>query len=164
MDKEEGEMSDDNAMVIDDVKEPIIEKEPDCTLVSTLYDNLQDLFHVLLLNSTFILTKSPQLFKAGKDGVVVERLEKIDAAKLAERVKRFGLNLSGSRLVTQAQIDELYASAGITGNERHYRFDTLHLNGVDGLTTREIFEYLEDYRPVSLERVDDVSCKSSLFV
>lgn len=104
-----------------------------------------------------------QLFKAEKNGIIIERLEKVDAAKLEERATRFGLNLAGSRLITQKQIDELYANCGVqSGNQRHFRFDTLHLNGIDGLTTREIFEYLEDYKPVSLEKVDETSCKYSI--
>lgn len=101
-----------------------------------------------------------QLYRAEKTGIVVETLEKVDSSKLEERAKRFGLNLTGSRVVTQSQIDELYAKSGIeSGNERHFRFDSIHLHGVDGLTTREIFEYLEDFKPVSLEWADDISCK-----
>lgn len=100
-----------------------------------------------------------QIYKADKNGIVVTQLEKIDASKIEERARRFGLNLSGNRVITQQQIDELYANFGIeSGNERHFRFDALHLNGVDGLTTRDIFEYLEDYKPLSLERIDEVSC------
>lgn len=65
--------------------------------------------------------------------------------------------------MTQKQIDELYVNFGIeSGNERHFRFDTLHLSGVDGLTTKEIFEYLEDYKPVSLEWIDGISCKFAI--
>ncbi|XP_049867665.1 nuclear cap-binding protein subunit 3-like [Pectinophora gossypiella] len=132
MEKEDGEMSDDNAMVVDDIKEEFTAK--------------QHANHTVL-------------YKAAKNGLIIETLEKIDATKLEERAKRFGLNLSGNRVVTQTQIDELYTKSGIeSGNERHFRFDTLHLNGVDGLTTRDIFEYLEDYKPVSLEIIDDVSC------
>lgn len=105
-----------------------------------------------------------QTYKTDKNGIVVTQLEKIDASKLEERAKRFGLNLSGNRVITQRQIDELYSNCGIeSGNERHFRFDALHLSGVDGLTTREIFEYLEDFKPVSLERIDEVSCKYMLF-
>ncbi|KAI8434920.1 hypothetical protein MSG28_003394 [Choristoneura fumiferana] len=130
MDKEEGEMSDDPMLGSDD-KDSIPENDIKPTL----------------------------LYKAEKDGLVIKQLEKIDAAKFEERAKRFGLNLSGSKVVTQKQIDELYSNFGIeSGNERHFRFDALHLNGVNGLSTREIFEYLEDYRPVSLEWIDDVSC------
>ncbi|KAJ2952708.1 hypothetical protein O0L34_g7050 [Tuta absoluta] len=133
MDREEGEMSDDNAMLIDED----IKSEP---------AKLLDEDHTML-------------YKAEKNGIIVTQLEKIDAVKLDERAKRFGLDLSGNRVVTQKQIDELYAKSGIeSGNERHFRFDTLHLNGIDGLTTREIFEYLEDYKPVSLEKIDDTSC------
>lgn len=106
-----------------------------------------------------------QLYRAEKDGLVVQKLEKIDASKIEERAQRFGLNLTGNRVITQRQIDELYANCGIeSGNERHFRFDTLHLNGVNGLTTRDIFEYLEDYKPVSLEWMDDVSCKYLLII
>lgn len=101
-----------------------------------------------------------QLYKAEKTGIVVKSLEKVDASKLEERATRFGLNLTGSRIVTQSQIDELYAKSGIeSGNERHFRFDSIHLHGVEGLTTRDIFEYLEDYKPVSLEWADEMSCK-----
>lgn len=90
----------------------------------------------------------------------MQTLQKVDAIKLEERAKRFGLNLTGKRIVTQKQIDELYANFGIeSGNERHFRFDTLHLYGVNGLSTKEIFEYLEDYKPISLEWIDARSCK-----
>ncbi|XP_072943395.1 uncharacterized protein [Epargyreus clarus] len=130
IEREEGEMSD-NEMLVDDTPACILDDEKDCTV----------------------------LYKAEKGGVVVKTLEKIDASKLEERAKRFGLNLCGNRVVTQKQIDELYSNCGIeSGNERHFRFDTLHLNGVEGLTTKEIFEYLEDYKPVSLEWIDDTSC------
>ncbi|XP_035435928.2 nuclear cap-binding protein subunit 3 [Spodoptera frugiperda] len=130
MDREDGEMSDDNAMVVDDVKEPISYTD-DCTLV----------------------------YKADKAGLIVEKLEKVDASKIEERAKRFGLNLTGNRVITQRQIDELYSNFGIeSGNERHFRFDAINLHGVDGLSTKEIFQYLEDYKPVSLEWIDEVSC------
>lgn len=133
MEREDGEMSDDNSMIIDDmdVDDPFQATHDDCTMV----------------------------FKAEKNGLVVQKLEKVDAAKLDERAKRFGLNLTGTHTITQKQIDELYENCGIqSGNERHIRFDTIHLNGVDGLTTKEIFQYLEDYKPLSLEWIDDTSC------
>lgn len=92
-------------------------------------------------------------------------MKKIDATKLEERAKRFGLDLSGNKIITQHQIDELYINFGIQSvNERHFRFDTLHLNGVNGLSTKDIFEYLEDYKPVSLEWIDDNSCKYSFCI
>lgn len=102
---------------------------------------------------------------AEKSGLIVKELQKADAEKLEERAKRFGLNLTGNRVITQTQIDELYNNFGIeSGNERHFRFDALYLNGVDGLTTKEIFEYLEDYKPLSLEWIDDVSCELRCFI
>lgn len=101
-----------------------------------------------------------QVYKADKAGLIVEKLEKVDASKIEERAKRFGLNLTGNRVITQRQIDELYSNFGIeSGNERHFRFDAINLHGVDGLSTKEIFQYLEDYKPVSLEWIDEVSCK-----
>ncbi|CAB3224621.1 unnamed protein product [Arctia plantaginis] len=130
MDREDGEMSDDNAMAVDDVKEPIL-FDKDCEVI----------------------------YRAAKTGLVIEKLEKVDASKIEERAKRFGLNLTGNRVITQRQIDELYANCGIeSGNERHFRFDAINLSGVDGLTTKEIFQYMEDYKPLSLEWTDDISC------
>lgn len=100
------------------------------------------------------------MYKADKAGIIIEKLEKVDASKIEERAKRFGLNLTGNRVITQRQIDELYSNFGIeSGNERHFRFDAINLNGVDGLTTKEIFQYLEDYKPLSLEWIDEASCK-----
>ncbi|XP_026495293.2 nuclear cap-binding protein subunit 3-like [Vanessa tameamea] len=129
--REEGEMSDDTEMLVDDEQSS----------------------HKLLDN------KSTLFYRADKEGLIVEQLNKVDASKLEDRAKRFGLNLTGHKLVTQNQIDELYSNCGIeSGNERHFRFDTLHLNGVGGLTTKEIFEYLKDYKPVSLEWVGANSC------
>ncbi|KAM3963157.1 uncharacterized protein ACR2FA_002913 [Aphomia sociella] len=131
MDREEGEMSDDNEMLVDDVKESISDNDVKCTT----------------------------LYRAGKEGIYIQKLEKIDATKIEDRANRFGLNLTGNRVVTQRQIDDLYANCGIeSGNERHFRFDAIHLTGVNGLNTRELFEYLQDYKPVSLEWLDDVSC------
>lgn len=100
------------------------------------------------------------MYKADKEGLVVKKMTRIDASKLEERAQRFGINLTGNRIVTQKQIDELYYNLGVESrNERHFRFDALHLNGVHGLTTKDIFEYLQEYKPVSLEWVDDNSCK-----
>ncbi|KAJ0180573.1 hypothetical protein K1T71_003977 [Dendrolimus kikuchii] len=132
MDREDGEMSDDSAMLMDtDVNEPTIVKDENFTL----------------------------LYKANKNGLEIKTLEKVDASRLEERAKRFGLNLTGNRVITQSQIDELYENCGIeSGNERHFRFDALHLTGIDGLSTKELFQYLEDYKPISLEWVDDISC------
>lgn len=100
-----------------------------------------------------------QQYNAVNNEIIVKQLEKADATKLEEKAMRFGLNLTGNRVITQRQIDELYSNFGIeSGNERHFRFDALYLNGVDSLSTKEIFEYLEDYQPLSLEWIDDVSC------
>lgn len=101
-----------------------------------------------------------QLYKTEKHGIMIKTLEKVDASKLEERAKRFGLCLTGNKVITQKQIDVLYKNFGIkSGNERHFRFDSIHLSGVGGLTTKEIFQYLDDYKPLSLEWVDNISCK-----
>ncbi|GBP56434.1 Nuclear cap-binding protein subunit 3 [Eumeta japonica] len=129
MEKEEGEMSDDNSMVIE--------------------ENVQ----------TPMDTSSVLVYESKSDGLIIQKLGKADAAKLEERAKRFGLLLTGRKAITQKQIDELYENFGIrNGEERHFRFDTLHLYGVNGLTTKEIFEYLEDFRPVSIEWINNKSC------
>ncbi|XP_045491884.1 nuclear cap-binding protein subunit 3-like [Colias croceus] len=130
-DREDGEMSDENEMDVDVAKEDI---------------------------KTLPVDGSTLLYKADKTGPIVKHLNKVDALKLEERAQRFGLNLSGNRVVTQKQIDDLYANVGIEGNERHFRLDALHLTGIDGLTTKDVFEYLEDYKPVSLEWIDETSC------
>ncbi|CAK1581857.1 unnamed protein product [Parnassius mnemosyne] len=130
IEREEGEMSD-SEMLTEDLVEP--------TLINEV--------------------KHTVLYKRDKNGFVVEQLEKVDASKIEERAKRFGVSLTGNRIITQKQIDELYQNFGIKDvNERHFRFDTLHLNGIDGLSTKEIFEYLEDYKPVAIEWIDDNSC------
>ncbi|CAG9783791.1 unnamed protein product [Diatraea saccharalis] len=135
MEREEGEMSDEDiSMLVDEVNPKQLPMD-------------------------VAQTQQTIMYKADKHGLLVQQLEKVDASKLEERAKRFGLDLTGNKVVTQKQIDELYANCGIeSGNERHFRFDTIHLNGVDNLTTREIFEYLEDFKPVSLEWIDDSSC------
>ncbi|CAK1545361.1 unnamed protein product [Leptosia nina] len=132
-DREDGEIHDENEM---DVEE----------------EQIQDIKPLVLSDDCTVL------FKADKSGPIVKKVNKVDASKLEERAKRFGLNLSGNRIVTQQQIDELYANIGIEGNERHFRLDTIHLTGIDGLNTKDVFEYLEEYKPVSLEWVDATSC------
>ncbi|CAH0406455.1 unnamed protein product [Chilo suppressalis] len=136
MEREEGEMSDDDSSMLVDEVESLPQRSMDVSK-----------------------TQQTVMFMADKNGLLVKQLEKIDAFKLEERAKRFGLDLTGNKVVTQRQIDELYANLGVeSGNERHFRFDAIHLNGVYGLTTREIFEYLEDFKPVSLEWIDNTSC------
>lgn len=131
MDREEGEMSDDQSMVVDE--EVLEDKE---------------------MKDDFTL-----LYRADKQGLVVESLGKADAGKLEERAQRFGIDFGGSKLITQKQIEDLYKNLGIDdGFERHVRFDTLHLRGVNGVSTREIFEYLGEYRPISLEWINTYSC------
>lgn len=134
MEREEGEMSDDNYMAVDSEDEQI----PNSNQMDT--------------GDMTIILSLPE------KKTLVEKIEIADVQRLEERAKKFGLTLFSTRAITQKQIDELYNNFIKDGNERHFRFDTLHLRGVDDLTTKEIFEYLEDYKPVSLEWVDKSSC------
>ena len=48
-------------------------------------------------------------------------------------------------------------------NNNLFRKDALHLYGVDELSTKEIFSYFENYKPMAVEWIDDCSCIYRIF-
>ncbi|PSN38306.1 hypothetical protein C0J52_19161 [Blattella germanica] len=84
-------------------------------------------------------------------------------SKLHERAKRFGLDPSDVKAITDHQITELYKSLGVKekeeeGAEKHFRLNALHMRGTEDLSTQDIFNYFKDYGPASIEWINDFSC------
>lgn len=88
---------------------------------------------------------------------------KVTAEKLAERAKRFGLELS-SAPVSKEELLKLYESLDIplnlvrSGKLRNIRLNTLHMRGVEEMNTTDVIKYFEKYDPMSIEWINDFSC------
>ena len=49
-------------------------------------------------------------------------------------------------------------------NTKNVRLNVLHMRGTEEMSTEDIFEYFEEYAPVSLEWINDFSCKNPLLI
>ncbi|CAH1154365.1 unnamed protein product [Phaedon cochleariae] len=79
--------------------------------------------------------------------------------KRQERAKRFALKPEEIHNFSEADVEELYESLGITDeSDPNIRFDALHLLGIAGLTAENILDYFAKYAPTSLEWIDADSC------
>ena len=59
----------------------------------------------------------------------------------------------------------LFFRLGITKfdkDERGIRLETLHLRGVDNMTSKDILTYFKDNRPLDVEWIDKSSCEFAL--
>ncbi|EZA53173.1 hypothetical protein DMN91_004668 [Ooceraea biroi] len=76
--------------------------------------------------------------------------------KKKERAKRFGL----TEEVKDNQEEDLYNSMGVTDDEnaKNVRLSVIHMRGTEEMSTKDVFEYFQDYAPQSIEWINDVSC------
>lgn len=51
-------------------------------------------------------------------------------------------------------------SLGVNDKEKckNLRLNLLHMRGTEGMNTKDVFKYFEDYAPVSVEWLSDMSC------
>jgi hypothetical protein len=47
----------------------------------------------------------------------------------------------------------------IDSGERGIRLEAIHIRGVDHMSTKDVFQYFQDFAPGTLEWIDDISCK-----
>lgn len=97
--------------------------------------------------------KSMNTFTTGID--IFSKEEKL---KMEERAKRFGLE----KLKELPNREEnLYSSMGITDdseNAKNARLNVIHMRGTEEMSTKDVFKYFQDYAPMSIEWINDVSC------
>lgn len=76
-----------------------------------------------------------------------------------ETAKRFDLFGDLSLALSKEELGELYLSLGIDEeNERHYRFNELHLRGTEPMRTEDVFEYFSGLEPVTVKWLGDGVC------
>ncbi|XP_069703890.1 nuclear cap-binding protein subunit 3-like isoform X2 [Periplaneta americana] len=99
--------------------------------------------------------------KGGAFVTGVDIFAKEEQNKLSERAKRFGLDPSDMKPITEQQIIDLYKSLGMKdedGIDKHFRLNALHVRGTEDMSTQDIFNYFKDYGPASIEWINDYSC------
>lgn len=97
--------------------------------------------------------KSMNTFTTGID--IFSKEEKL---KMEERAKRFGLEKLNE---SPNREEDLYSSMGITDdseNTKNVRLNVIHMRGTDDMSTKDVFKYFQDYAPMSIEWINDVSC------
>nr|CAD7402139.1 unnamed protein product [Timema poppensis] len=91
----------------------------------------------------------------------VDIFGKEEQNKLEERAKRFGLDLSDQKQVTDQQLKDLYTSLKMEEDSiKHYRLNSLHMRGTETMSTQDIFNYFKDYGPATIEWINDYTCNA----
>lgn len=81
--------------------------------------------------------------------------------KKLSRAKRFSLPVENISLKDNISelIPQLHKELGIDKeNERHYRFNAVHMRGTQSMNTEDVFQYFSEFSPSHIEWVNDVSC------
>ncbi|KAJ8934164.1 hypothetical protein NQ314_013546 [Rhamnusium bicolor] len=85
--------------------------------------------------------------------------DKEEQEKLQERARRFSLKPDEIHNFTDADLEELHDSLGITAdNEDNVRFDAVHILGTEKMSTEDVLEYFMKYAPTGIEWISDDSC------
>ncbi|XP_066140672.1 nuclear cap-binding protein subunit 3-like [Euwallacea fornicatus] len=85
--------------------------------------------------------------------------DKKEQEKLQERAKRFALKPAEIHMFSDQDLQDLRESLGITStNESDFKFDTVHLLGLEEMTTEDIIEYFSSYAPEGIEWIDNNTC------
>ncbi|XP_025988243.1 nuclear cap-binding protein subunit 3 [Solenopsis invicta] len=99
--------------------------------------------------------KSMETFTTG-----IDIFSKEERLKMEERAKRFGL-IEKSKESSNLE-EDLYSSMGITvddgENGKNLRLNVIHMRGTEDMSTKDVFKYFQDYAPMSIEWINDVSC------
>ncbi|KAL6430913.1 hypothetical protein ACFW04_007009 [Cataglyphis niger] len=98
--------------------------------------------------------KSVNTFTTGID--IFSEEEKL---KMEERAKRFGLLEKVEKSPNREE--NLYSSMGITDdgeNAKNARLNVIHMRGTEDMSSKDVFKYFQDYAPMSIEWINDVSC------
>lgn len=110
--------------------------------------------------------EGPQKFETkkygNKDGdflTGIDITQKEEAEKREERARRFGLEDTSQ----QVDVAALYSSLGIREedvpkDERGIRLEAVHIRGVKNMSTKDVFEYFQEFAPSSVEWIEDNSC------
>lgn len=91
----------------------------------------------------------------------VDVFDEEESQKKLDRAKRFAISADEltSNNVNNGDLSNLYRSLGIDKeNERHYRFNAVHMRGTKDMSTDDVFEYFMSYGPSDIEWINDISC------
>lgn len=44
-------------------------------------------------------------------------------------------------------------------NAKNVRLNVIHMRGTEEMGTKDVFKYFQDYAPMSIEWINDISCK-----
>ncbi|XP_029159703.1 nuclear cap-binding protein subunit 3-like [Nylanderia fulva] len=89
----------------------------------------------------------------------IDIFSKEEKLKMEERAKRFGLLEKFKESPNREE--NLYSSMGITDdsdNSKNIRLNVIHMRGTEEMSTKDVFKYFQDYAPMSIEWINDVSC------
>lgn len=85
--------------------------------------------------------------------------DKNEQLKLQERAKRFALRPEEIHSFTDQDFQELRESLGVnSSNEKEFKFDTVHLLGLEEMSAEDIVDYFSNYAPEGIEWIDNGSC------
>lgn len=85
--------------------------------------------------------------------------DKNEQIKLQERAKRFALRPEEIHSFTDQDFQELRESLGVNpSNESEFKFETVHVLGLDEMSAEDIVEYFSNYAPEGIEWIDNGSC------
>lgn len=48
-------------------------------------------------------------------------------------------------------------------NGKNIRLNVIHMRGTEDMSTKDVFKYFQDYAPMSIEWINDVSCMLQSF-
>lgn len=43
-------------------------------------------------------------------------------------------------------------------NAKNVRLNVIHMRGTEEMSTKDVFKYFQDYAPMSIEWINDISC------
>ncbi|XP_012542993.1 nuclear cap-binding protein subunit 3 isoform X2 [Monomorium pharaonis] len=104
----------------------------------------------------------PEILDSGKSvdtfTTGIDIFSKEERSKLEVRAKRFGLMESKE---SSSLEEDLYSSMGIVNDSeatKNIRLNVIHMRGTEDMGTKDVFQYFQDYSPMSIEWINDVSC------
>lgn len=154
METDDGENHSDSKLSKDDIEEGEI-------------SDAKDIEHNSTSNLETALTTAPGIWNKryeNKSGgfITGEDFFGEDQGKLDERAKRFSLDPSEVKSVSDKELKKLYQSLGMKPeegtSEKHYRLNALHMRGTEEMSTQDIFSYFKDFGAASIEWINDYSC------
>ncbi|XP_017772650.1 PREDICTED: nuclear cap-binding protein subunit 3-like [Nicrophorus vespilloides] len=89
----------------------------------------------------------------------IDIFDKAEQEKRSGRAKRFALDPKEINNFTEEHLQELHNSLDINaGNEGDVKFESLHIHGVEDMSTEDVLEYFGKYAPSTIEWITEDNC------